>query len=272
MSMRTIARRWQVAGLLLGLGTASLVVAGCDRRTTSPAVDAAVSPPDAPSSIDAPFPDAARVDAGPLDAEVSDTGAGTDARSLDARVDTGPRMDTGPGAPTDAGPRPRPDATSDSPDAVGCGFVLTTACSSGSLPSVYDGPCGGRAELHIVGQYQPDADGSVEVTVSRSGIPVILSLTSYEPTVWNVVAAPDTVIERVILDGYNAQSVVGLPPGTPVLDRSGPGRGVACAYEWPRDRGGCDTERLVESLRRETGLEPSSFAGCYEGSRYTIRE
>ena len=247
-----------------GILVASASAVGCAERRGSP--DAAVGDVpivlDAPFLLDAPFSDAARVDAPTFDAPIAiDAPA-----SFDARIDTGPRP------PMDAGPRPRPDATFDSPDAPGCGLSLTAECSGGSAPSIYDGPCGSRAELHVIGQYQPDSDGSVNVTVSRRGIPLILSLTSYEPTVWNISVAPDAIVERVILHGLNVQMVTGLPPGTTVLDRSGPSFEIACAYEWPRGTGGCDTVGLVDSLRTETGLAPSSFAGCYEGSRYAIRE
>lgn len=239
-------------------------VSGCNERRGLPdaAVGDAPLSPDAGASLDAPFPDAEPFDAPRVDATTT-----PDAQaSFDANMDTGPRP------PTDAGPRPRPDATSDSPDSPGCGLSVTAMCSGGEMPSTYDGPCGTRSELHVMGQYQPDSDGAVDVTISRRGIPLILSFSSYEPTVWRVSVAPDAVVERVILDGFNPQMVTGLPPGTPVLDRSGPGFEVACAFRWPRDTGGCDTEGLIDSLRRETGLSPSSFAGCYEGSRYDIRE
>jgi hypothetical protein len=251
---------WLPGLLLLGVCAAG----GCnDRRgVRDAAVGDALFLPDAPSLLDAPFPDAEPFDAPRIDATTT-----PDAQaSFDANMDTGPRP------PTDAGPRPRPDATTDSPDSPGCGLSVTAMCSGGEMPLVYDGPCGTRAELHVMGQYQPDSDGAVDVTISRRGIPLILSFSSYAPTIWRVSVAPDAVVERVILHGYNAQMVTGLRPGTPVTDRSGPGFEVACAYRWPRDTDGCDTEGLIDSLRRETGLSPSTFAGCYEGSRYDIRE
>jgi hypothetical protein len=227
---------------------------------------------DAPS-IDAPVLDAGAMDAPGADAWDARTGdAGTgDARpgdastrsdapapGIDARIDA-------PLDPLDVGERPRRDAPDTAP--VGCGVAVAGACAEGA-PSYFDGPCSSR-ELHLVTHYQP-LTPEVTVAVERVGVPIVLSLTSYEPTVWNLVVSPGVVLEQVVLDGYNRQTVFGVPPGVPVTDRSGSAGGVACAIRWPYDTGGCDTEGLVASLARLTGLTPTSFLGCSEGAGYRI--
>ena len=216
--------------------------------------------------------DAGGRDAAPLmsdsamDARVAamDSGARLDASLTDAARDSAP-VDAPP-AFTDAG-RPIRDIGPDAP-ALGCRLALEGVCSSGT-PSIYRGLCGAR-ELHIIGQYQP-ARGIVTVTVGHLGAPVVLSHSSYEPTTWNVVIEPGAVVERILIDGYNTQTVV-APATVPVDNRSaGPGP-IACAHRWPSDTGGCDTVGLVASLFTATGLRPTSFIGCYEGSSYRIGE
>jgi len=220
-------------------------------------------------------------DAGARDAARVLSDAGMDATTFDAAaMDSGARLDAAPtdAAPRDAAPvdappalpdgaRPIRDIGTDAP-AAGCRLALEGVCTS-ETPSVYDGPCGAR-ELHVIGQYQP-AGGTVTVTVARLGAPVVLALSSYEPTTWNVVIEPGAVVERILLDGYNTQTVV-APATVPVDNRSGGPGPIACAYRWPSDTGGCDTVGLVASLFTATGLRPTSFIGCYEGSSYRVGE
>jgi hypothetical protein len=259
-----MSRRLRIAALL--------VVSACSSREAAP--------PSLPSTpFDAGDRDAApSVDAGmdasrPADAAMdASMDAAMDA-AMDARVpsfDASPRDGAAVDAPpdrTDAG-RPIRDIGIDAPP-PGCGFGLEGVCTGGAA-SIYDGPCDAR-ELHIVGQYQPDASGTTTVTIARTGAPVVLSVSSYEPTTWNIVVEPGAVLEQILVDGYNTQTVV-VAGGIPVDNRSGPGGDIACATRWPRDPGGCDTEALVASLARRTGLRPSSFIGCYEGSSYRIAD
>ncbi|MGI8604465.1 MAG: hypothetical protein ACR2OZ_15945 [Verrucomicrobiales bacterium] len=83
----------------------------------------------------------------------------------------------------------------------------------------------GEKELHVVGIYQgaghitgENNQGTATIQVNRSGKSVTLFLSSYDPVLWRVTAGEGTQIERVFLDGYYDQEVVGLPAGTPVSE------------------------------------------------------
>ncbi|MBI3550216.1 MAG: PKD domain-containing protein [Elusimicrobia bacterium] len=76
---------------------------------------------------------------------------------------------------------------------------------------------GGRGRL--LGR-QIDQSGSeaseFDVTV-KSGRPVALILSSYDPAVWKVRRERGTKIAAVLVAGFNRQGVAGLPEGTPLL-------------------------------------------------------
>lgn len=105
----------------------------------------------------------------------------------------------------------------------------------------------------------------------RRTAPHVLVLSSYEPTFWIIDATPETRIERVILNGHHPQPIA-VPPGVEVIDRNGRGHLSACAYEWPRDRQGCDTGCLALGLHEFTSREITAFAGCYRASEFAIED
>lgn len=76
--------------------------------------------------------------------------------------------------------------------------------------------------VHVVGVYEgrhaPDKPrpkgrqpGRVPVTVEPGKRKVVLVLCAYEPVEWEVKIMPGATVERVVLGGYHAQTVVGLP-------------------------------------------------------------
>jgi hypothetical protein len=82
--------------------------------------------------------------------------------------------------------------------------------------------------VHAVGMYkglaalkgvQLDDSGNrvaqAEVVVNVPDKPVVLVLTAYDPTVWRVGRTKDTTIAGVIVSGYHAQALIGLPKQTP---------------------------------------------------------
>lgn len=106
------------------------------------------------------------------------------------------------------------------------------------------------------------------VHVTRTGAPIVLVLSSYEPVNWVIDAAAGARVERVILNGFNHHTVTGVT--APVDDYSGVGRYlVACAYRWPSDTGGCDTPGLVSRLAM-MGHTVTHFHACYTGNDFTI--
>jgi hypothetical protein len=104
---------------------------------------------------------------------------------------------------------------------------------------------------------------------------MVLALSSYEPVEWHIQVSPETTLVQVLVNGYHAQSVVGVPAGVPVevrsYDQQSGNFGASCGYEYPyTNGGGCNTDALVIGLEQYTGLQLTSFAGCYKKSSFTV--
>lgn len=128
-------------------------------------------------------------------------------------------------------------------------------------------------ELHILSVYEPNPRGTpIYVTINRE-TEMELVLSSYEPAEWIITTAANTVIDRILANGYN-QQVVTVAGGIPVETRTvadGTGYwGYPCGYSWPYNGGGCDTGLMVAALESYTGLTTSSFTGCYNASAFLL--
>ena len=160
----------------------------------------------------------------------------------------------------------------------GCGdgaptLQVQASCGPGGYePSSHIGICA-PTELHIVGQYEAADDGESEVEITRTASPIVLVLSSYEPTRWLLNIGPGVQLTQIIINGYEASNLANPPEGVEVLDLTGPGRYLsACAYVWPGDDQGCDTQSLVRGAERQTGLTLTSFQGCYSGAGFILRD
>ncbi len=124
-------------------------------------------------------------------------------------------------------------------------------------------PDGREAELHVVGLYeaQGEQNAIAEVHLERTGRPVVLALCSYSTVFWRVHVAPGVQLERVLVGGYEAQHVGGLPPGVVVE--------TYIAEDGARDffqmhsRTDSDYTSGVAMLQRLTGRAPTTFLGSY---------
>ena len=146
-----------------------------------------------------------------------------------------------------------------------------SACGNGGPANqVALGECAEQTELYIVGQYEPE-NGRTRVTLIRFGVPIVLVLSSYESTIWQLEVDERVDLQQVIVNGYEPSVVEGLPDGVPVLDRTGVGNYIeACAYAWPGDDQGCNTQGLVRGVEALTALELTLFRGCYTGADFQI--
>lgn len=126
----------------------------------------------------------------------------------------------------------------------------------------------GRTQLHVVGIYEPAPEGSVEVRVKRQGASVLV-LSAYDATRWNVVIEPGAVVQKILVSGYHEQSV-DAPPGIPVEVRSYDQTFsyLGFGHAWPSHK----TTDLVDTAEGLTGLELTSFRGCYASNRFDIDE
>ncbi|HEY0302509.1 MAG TPA: hypothetical protein VGC36_14285, partial [Rhizomicrobium sp.] len=113
--------------------------------------------------------------------------------------------------------------------------------------------------------------GRVRVTVEPRPQPIVLALSAYEPIDWELTVAPGAVLERVIVQGYGAARLHGVPDGVPVqvVDRE-----HICSYgygwEVEHNGGGGNYRALLAELRALTGLTETSFQGCYTGDSFTV--
>lgn len=150
--------------------------------------------------------------------------------------------------------------------------TLQQVCDGGGNGSSHVAACADGAELHIFSAYESAGrNGFVDVTITRTGAPLVLVFSSYEPATWRVALGDGVIVQQAILNGYNQQFVEGLPADTPVTDRSGVGNYLsACAYVWPMDDGGCDTPALVMGAENLAGTTLTTFQACYGAQSFVL--
>lgn len=180
--------------------------------------------------------------------------------------------------------KPKPQPVTAVPNAVLYNKPLSKAapifpnatCNSGEF-SGYATTAFSSKELNVVGVYEARSDhsgshhptGIVNVTVERNQ-PMVLALSSYEPVQWQIKLAPGAKVEKIILNGYHDQSVVGVD-GIPIEEYSYEGTGTSFSdfpYKWNGDR---TQGVMVTQLEALTGQKMTSFQGCYGGTQFTLR-
>lgn len=197
------------------------------------------------------------VDPGSSSGEVGSTSTGADA-STSTGTSTGTSTTDADGT----------TGTSTGEETGGDAPVPTGMCIANDLTTFVE-PMPQAEELHIVSVYQPTG-GAITVTIDRADIPLTLVLSSYVSTAFTLVVGPGVLLEQVILNGYEGHTVQGQGAAS-VTDLSGQFDYLAaCGYFWPENDGGCDTPGLVAGAEALTGLTLASFAGCYEGSSFTL--
>ena len=177
----------------------------------------------------------------PVDAQ-----APADAQAANAATPPKP-MPTKPfdfGAPSSAGP--------------------ATACGFPTLPKdvhVYAAGAYGGAKA----DFQIDESGheatTIRVAVNMPGESVALLLGAYEPTVWSVGWSARTRVVAVLVSGYHAQRVSGVPANVPVIVSTHDNRG-ACGYAHVGD----DSAGAIEALaQRAFGRLPEATYVARDG-------
>ena len=108
----------------------------------------------------------------------------------------------------------------------------------------------------------------VAVSVSDDTRPIVLALTAYDKTHWKISLKNGVQLTKVILGGYHAQRVSGIPSETPIetythdpspCDRCQQGANYFYSYKTP-----------PQELKKITGLEVTTFQGKYRGSEFAI--
>lgn len=105
--------------------------------------------------------------------------------------------------------------------------------------------------------------GQVTVNLPAAAHPIILVLTAYESVDWKIVPAPGTVIEHVIISGYEEQFVSGLPDDVPMTAYSTL-TGNRLRLHCYSKQNAC-FPRLEKEIQRFTGKPIHQFRGAYQG-------
>lgn len=194
------------------------------------------------------------INPGDDDATEGDDDDAADDDAADDDVDPGDDDDTGPCETNPYGP-----------------IEVVTDCSQGQL-SDHQAPLAvGATALRYVGVYEVyDHEHhtleELEVHIELDH-PTVLALNSYEPVRWLVDESVPGALQEIIVNGYY-QPEIEAPAGVPVSIFSADqgNRLWSSAYDWFDH----DTRELIPSLEATTGLELTSFHGCYDPGYFTL--
>lgn len=119
-----------------------------------------------------------------------------------------------------------------------------------------------------VTQKEREVGGQVIVNVSIDDRPIILGLSAYDKTKWIIKADEDTVIKKVIIGGYHAQSVEGVSNDTSIevytrdsspCERCYQGQGYFYSHK-----------SAPPELQKISGMPVSSWNSRYRGVEFSI--
>lgn len=148
-------------------------------------------------------------------------------------------------------------------------IVTETTCSSS--PYTATGPGTTQPELHLFSAYEP-ANSTINVHIERNTQMVVV-LSSYEPVHWVVTVDPGATVNEILLNGYHSQTL-SAPSSIPYqirsYDQTSTNFGASCGYSLPYNGGGCDTNQLLAGIGFHTGLDWTSFTGCYTASEFLL--
>lgn len=207
------------------------------------------------------------VDTGEIDTGDPDTG-----EPDTAETDSGEEVDTS--EPDTDSIDTETDIDTDEPDCdewdPGVSAVDVTAlCGEGELSS-FNEPLTGDVALRIIGVYHSggtDYDpGDCDVALNLDH-DIALIVSAYDPVHWNVTNSGTGTITQIIADGYY-EPVVTAPDGVPVTILGWDDSYWSSAYDFDD----YDAHLLAEYAEAATGLELTSFHGCYEGHQFTVDE
>ncbi len=149
--------------------------------------------------------------------------------------------------------------------------------------SSHVGSLTGNKELHLIAAYEatsPQDNGNssknaIAVKVQRQNKPIILALSAYAPINWNVTIEPGAVIEKIIISGYEKQTISGVG-GIPIEEYSYKGTGNSLSegnfmYQWESTTDSSNSSSIVTKLEQISQTNLTSFQGCYRGTSFVIK-
>ena len=149
--------------------------------------------------------------------------------------------------------------------------VTQSKCNGGQIYTVA-GSSTTEPELHILSAYEPTSTGVIHVQIDRA-TQMTLVLSSYEPVHWIVNQVSGAQIDTILLNGYHSQTVTAdssISVETRSYDQTSSNFGNWCGYAYPYNNGGCDTNLLLQGVTAYTGLDWTSFNGCYTVEEFLL--
>ncbi|TAG95433.1 MAG: hypothetical protein EAZ09_08360 [Oscillatoriales cyanobacterium] len=150
--------------------------------------------------------------------------------------------------------------------------------------SSHVGSLTGNKELHLIAAYEatlPQDNGNpskntIAVKVQRQNKPIILALSAYASINWKVTIEPGAVIEKIIISGYEKQTISGVT-GIPIEEYSsykGTGKSLSDGnfmYQWESTADSSNSSSIVTKLEQISQTNLTSFQGCYRGTSFMIK-
>jgi hypothetical protein len=149
-------------------------------------------------------------------------------------------------------------------------LLLTILCSVTATSAQAPPPRPGEPELHVVGLYEganrmrgdPQTSKAL-VHVDRPGKQVTLIVGAYHSVTWNVIVSEGTQLAKIILAGYEKQTVNELPKNVEVVDAFSQGRQGQMALPYVYSAQSAAFRSAIRQIRGVTNLEVASFQGTY---------
>ncbi len=128
-------------------------------------------------------------------------------------------------------------------------------------------------EVHMLAVREA-ALGQVDVHIARASVPMVLILSAYEPIQWHIHQDEGVQIEKIVLNGFNQQTVVGTERA-PVIDHSDSENYIVkSVYTWNTSYLGYLNGLApdwVYQMEIVAGAPLSTFLGCYQASEFTLK-
>lgn len=127
---------------------------------------------------------------------------------------------------------------------------------------------GGTATDLSIGEQAHDS-GIVALAASRTGKPLVLILSSYDPVIWDVRQVPRSRLRAIVVTGHYQSGVVGTRRALPVVFSSQKAPDPCWA---PRHayKGGPDLDSLERAVRSATGRGIDRFYGDYRPTAFHV--
>jgi hypothetical protein len=139
---------------------------------------------------------------------------------------------------------------------------------------IFQGECK-NADISECSRHSPEGippTETVTINVSASSHPIILTLMSHWPVLWNVNVSNGAVIEQIILAGFFAQEVTGLDKNIPVMVytyRPSPCTNCYHGADYFESNDLKDSV-FINRIFEITGKKVSTFQASHKGSVFNI--